>query len=90
MLDAGVVQDEYTLEYDWSIPQAVSWHLTSGRMQKAQRGSYTLTETAAGTEVVYELTVDLFVPMLGLFKRKAEKLIIDAALKGLKRYVEKQ
>jgi len=29
------------------------------------------------------------IPMIGMFKRKAEKIIIDAALKGLKRHVEK-
>ena len=40
------------------------------------------------TEVVYDLTVELAIPMLGLFKRKAEKLIIDTALRGLKRHVE--
>ena len=40
------------------------------------------------TEVTYRLAVDLDVPMLGMFKRKAEKMIMDTALKGLKKRVE--
>jgi hypothetical protein len=38
--------------------------------------------------VTYELTVDLIVPMIGMIKRKAEKVIVDTALKGLKKRVE--
>ncbi|MGH3745698.1 MAG: SRPBCC family protein [Mycobacteriales bacterium] len=88
VLDAGVVKDEYTLAYDWSVPDRVSWHLTKGQMQKSQEGTYALSAAGAGTEVRYDLTVDLAIPMIGLFKRKAEKTIIDTALKGLKARVE--
>ena len=38
--------------------------------------------------MTYRLAVDLNVPMLGMFKRKAEKMIMDTALKGLKKRVE--
>ncbi|MET9499574.1 cyclase, partial [Streptomyces sp. NPDC006552] len=41
-----------------------------------------------GTEVTYSLTVDVKIPMLGMIKRKAEKVIIDRALAGLKKRVE--
>ncbi|NUV57145.1 cyclase, partial [Streptomyces coelicolor] len=34
------------------------------------------------------LTVDVKIPMLGMIKRKAEKVIIDRALAGLKKRVE--
>ncbi|HEY5336251.1 MAG TPA: SRPBCC family protein [Mycobacteriales bacterium] len=88
VLDAGIVKDEYTLAYDWSVPDQVSWHLTKGQMQKSQEGTYALTSSRSGTEVRYDLTVDLAIPMIGLFKRKAEKTIIDTALKGLKARVE--
>ena len=40
------------------------------------------------TTVTYRLAVDVKVPMLGMLKRKAEKVIIDTALKGLKKRVE--
>ena len=68
---------------------AVSWELISGEIQKSQFGSYTLEPGPNGTtSVTYELTVDLTIPMIGLFKRKAEKIITDTALKELKKRVE--
>ncbi|WP_066907052.1 SRPBCC family protein [Millisia brevis] len=89
VLDAGMVKDTFELEYDWASDGCkVSWKLVSGGMQKSQDGSYTLVETDAGTEVTYELAVDLTVPMIGMFKRKAEKVITDTALKELKKRVE--
>ena len=47
-----------------------------------------LAEVAGGTRVTYQLAVDVAVPLLGTLKRKAEKVIIDAALSGLKQRVE--
>lgn len=87
-IDAGGIRDEYELAYDWQDDQRVSWTLVRGQMQKAQRGSYTLTPTGTGTDVTYNLAVDLAIPMLGMLKRKAEKMIMDTALKELKRRVE--
>jgi ribosome-associated toxin RatA of RatAB toxin-antitoxin module len=87
-LDAGILKDTYTLAYEWDGDDRVVWHLVTGRALKAQDGSYALREVGASTEVTYELAVDLAVPMLGMFKRKAEKAIIDTALKGLKKRVE--
>jgi carbon monoxide dehydrogenase subunit G len=51
-------------------------------------GSYMLKPNGAGTTVTYTLTVDINMPMISMFKRKAEKTIIDGALKGLKKRVE--
>jgi hypothetical protein len=51
-------------------------------------GAYTLRSRAGSTEVTYELEVDLTIPMIGMLKRKAERVVIDAALKGLKQQVE--
>ncbi|MEV0294971.1 SRPBCC family protein [Nocardia sp. NPDC050710] len=90
VLDAGVVKDTYVLSYTWRPDdKAVSWQLISGDLQKAQDGTYELIDRPDGsTEVVYELTVDLNIPMIGMFKRKAEKVITDTALKELKKRVE--
>ncbi|WP_328392173.1 SRPBCC family protein [Nocardia sp. NBC_00416] len=90
VLDAGVVKDTYVLSYTWQPDDlAVSWTLVSGELQKAQEGRYELVEQpGGGTEVRYELTVDLTIPMIGMFKRKAEKVITDTALKELKKRVE--
>jgi hypothetical protein len=47
-----------------------------------------LKANGAKTTVTYTLTVDLNMPMIGMFKRKAEKTIIGGALDGLKKKVE--
>lgn len=89
VMDAGVINDEYALGYDWRDADGVSWRLVeAGRMLSALDGSYRLTPKGAGTEVTYELAADLKVPMIGMIKRKAEKVIVDTALKGLKKRVE--
>ncbi|GAA2383437.1 SRPBCC family protein [Nonomuraea africana] len=89
VLDAGVISDTYTLGYDWNDDESVSWQVVEpGTMVRELKGSYTLGERGSGTEVTYELAVDLKVPMIGMIKRKAEKVIVDTALKGLKKRVE--
>ncbi|HEX8093887.1 SRPBCC family protein [Jatrophihabitans sp.] len=88
-IDAGVIRDDYELAYVWHDERKVSWTLVKGQMQKSQRGSYTLEPTGNGaTEVTYNLAVDLAMPMLGMLKRKAEKVVMDTALKELKKRVE--
>jgi uncharacterized membrane protein len=88
VLDAGAVKDDYVLDYTWDGDRKVSWTLVKGQMQKRQDGSYTLVERDGATEVTYSITIDLSIPMLGMIKRKAEKVILDTALKELKKRVE--
>jgi ribosome-associated toxin RatA of RatAB toxin-antitoxin module len=88
VLDAGAVKDDYVLDYTWDDDRRVTWTLVQGQMQKRQDGSYTLVETDGRTEVTYAITIDLTIPMLGMIKRKAEKVILDTALKELKKRVE--
>ena len=88
-MDAGPIKDSYTLDYTWAPDgRSVSWTLVKGQMQKRQNGSYTLVGRDGETTVTYSLAVDLNIPMIGMLRRKAEKVIIDTALKGLKRRVE--
>jgi ribosome-associated toxin RatA of RatAB toxin-antitoxin module len=88
-LDAGIIRDEYQLVYVWSGDERVEWELTEGQMMKSQHGSYELRpQRSGGTEVTYSLAVDLAIPMLGLLKRKAERVVMDTALKQLKQRVE--
>jgi ribosome-associated toxin RatA of RatAB toxin-antitoxin module len=87
VLDHTLVKDDYVLAYDWK-PRAVSWKLIEGKLLRAIDGSYVLKPNGTGTTVTYTLTVDINMPMIGMFKRKAEKTIIDSALKGLKKRVE--
>jgi ribosome-associated toxin RatA of RatAB toxin-antitoxin module len=89
VLDAGAIKDTYTLSYEWDDDAQVRWTLVEAGLLRRLDGSYTLVELEDGsTEVTYELTVDVAIPMLGLMKRKAEKVIIGTALKELKKRVE--
>ncbi|HEX5541490.1 MAG TPA: SRPBCC family protein [Micromonospora sp.] len=91
VLDAGVVADEYTLAYEYAEDiSRIEWRLVApSKMQKVQRGSYDLVDNDDGTcTVTYTLEIELSVAMLGMFRRKAERAIMDAALKQLKRRVE--
>lgn len=87
-LEAAPIKDEHVLAYDYVSPTVLRWHLAEGRMLRSLEGTYDLRETGAGTEVTYKLAVEVAVPMIGLLRRKAEKVIIDTALKGLKKRVE--
>jgi len=59
-----------------------------GKMLRALDGAYILREIGASTEVTYRLALDVSIPLIGMLKRKGEKILIDAALKGLKKRVE--
>ena len=88
-LDVTPIKDEYTLVYDWDGDREVTWVLGEGKMLKALNGSYTLDDLGNGsTEVTYRLALDVSIPLIGMLKRKGEKILIDAALKGLKKRVE--
>ncbi|MFH0244730.1 SRPBCC family protein [Streptomyces sp. HK10] len=90
LLDAGAIRDEHTLAYEWTGPEEVRWSLVRSQMLRTLDGVYRLRALDGGsrTEVTYQLTVDVKIPMLGMIKRKAEKVIIDRALDGLKKRVE--
>lgn len=87
-LDAAPIKDSYTLAYVWNGDESVRWNLTQGLLMKAMDGSYELDGDAVSTEVTYRLTVEVAIPMIGMLRRKAEKVVIDTALKGLKKRVE--
>src|ERR1700712_6055263 len=85
-LDAGLIKDTYELEYSWrGDGLGVSWNLVSGQLQKSQHGSYSLRRVDQATEVTYSLTVALNVPLVGPLRRKAERTIMDTALKEMRK-----
>jgi hypothetical protein len=87
-IDASMAKDTYELEYIWTGDERVEWTLVKGQMQRSQHGSYMLRESGNSTEVTYSLAVELAMPMLGMLKRKLEKMVMDTALKELKKRVE--
>lgn len=88
-VDAGVIKDGYVLAYEWDGDLSVRWQLAeAGSMVTDMSGAYLLADDDGCTTVSYELAVGTKVPLLGLLKRRAEKTIIDTALRGLKSRAE--
>ena len=82
----------YTLHYQYDDePHQMSWELVRGDIMRDILGSY-LLEAVPGapdrTNVTYDLTVDLVVPLPWFVKRRAEARIIDTALRQLRQRFE--
>jgi len=82
----------YRLKYDYAgAPGRLAWELLSGDLERELDGCYQLSpspEAPGSTDIVYELAVDLIVPIPGFVKRRAEARIIKTALSELKARVE--
>lgn len=82
----------YELRYDYSqAPNQLAWSLVEGDVMKRLDGAYTFAESSdlpGSTDVRYELSIDLAVPLPGFVKRRAEGKIIEAALPYFCRRVE--
>jgi Polyketide cyclase / dehydrase and lipid transport len=88
-LDAGIIKDTYVLRYAWDGDTRVRWQLVQpGSMISEMTGGYLLTDRGEDTEVTFDLTVGLRIPVLSMLKRRAEKAIIDTALSGLRQRAE--
>lgn len=89
VLDVAPIKDDYTLHYVWDADREVTWSLVEGNILRALDGAYSLkVRSAESTEVTYRLALDVSIPLIGMLKRKGEKILIDTALKGLKARVE--
>ena len=79
----------YTLAYDHSqAPEVLAWRQVGGDMTRKLDGSYVFEPSPTGTRMVYNLEVDLRVPLLGFIKRRAEHRILATALRELKARAE--
>jgi uncharacterized protein YndB with AHSA1/START domain len=79
----------YTLKYDYSeSPSVLSWRMLKGDIQRQITGSYHFSPNdSGGTDVRYDLSVELVVPLPGFVKRRAEVRILNT-LKELKARAE--
>jgi uncharacterized membrane protein len=69
----------YTLKYDYSeAPQRVSWRLVEGDIMRSLHGAYSFLAVDGGTQVFYELDIELVIPLPGFVKRRAEARILDS------------
>ncbi len=71
----------YTLRYDYAgAPALLSWELVEGDIMRAIDGFYRFDPSntlAGGTDVTYDLSIELVVPMPGFLKRRAEARILN-------------
>lgn len=88
VLDVAPIKDDYTLAYTWHGDQQVTWTLARGNMLRTLDGAYVLRDLGDRTEVTYRLALDLTIPLIGMLKRRGEKILIETALRGLKSRVE--
>jgi len=78
----------YTLSYDYSdAPNRLSWHLVDGDIMRSIDGAYSFVEVDGGTQVFYEIEIELVIPLPGFVKRRAEQRILDT-VKELKARAE--
>jgi carbon monoxide dehydrogenase subunit G len=85
-VDAGVMKDRATLEYDWSAaPNEVTFSLDEADLMTAMDGKYILKALDSDTtQVTYQLGVELSLPVPRMMIAKTEKTTIDQALSELK------
>lgn len=89
VLDAAVLSDTMVLRYDWPADRrSVRWSLVDSALLKSMEGVYVCDPCGSGTEVTYELSVDLKIPIIGPLKRKAERRLTESALGDLKKRIE--
>lgn len=69
----------YTLAYDYSrAPEIMTWSMVKGDIMRAIDGMYHFQPApSGGTEVRYDLHIELVVPLPGFVKRRAEVRILN-------------
>ena len=88
-IEAGMLRDKPTLDYDWSgAPDKVSFSLVDADLLTQMDGLYTVKSLGDETEVTYELTSDVSMPIPKPMLHSAEEGIIKAALQELKEKIE--
>ena len=90
VVDAGVMKDRPTLSYDWSAaPGKISFSLDDADLMTEMTGVYLVKDNGDDTtDVTYELTVNLSMPVPAMMRKKAEQATIDLALSQLKKRAE--
>ena len=84
-IDAGMMKDRVTLDYDWSAaPASLSFSMDEADLLTQMDGTYLIKALDEdSTQVTYELTVAVSLPVPQMMITKAQQQTIDAALKEL-------
>ena len=88
-ISAGALKDEVSLSYNWDgAPQRLEFELEDANMLTKMDGAYILKDLGDETEVTYELSVGVSMPIPQMMITKQEKTTIDQALAQLKEHCE--
>ncbi len=70
----------YTLAYDYTqAPSVLAWRMLRGDIMRTIDGAYHFSSADdGGTEVRYDLAIELVVPLPGFVKRRAEVRILNS------------
>lgn len=86
---AGALKDEVSLSYNWDgAPGRLEFELEDANMLTKMDGAYILKDLGDETEVTYELSVGVSMPIPQMMVTKQEKSTIDQALAQLKEHCE--
>lgn len=86
---AGALKDEVSLSYNWDgAPGRLEFELEDANMLTKMDGAYILEDLGDETEVTYELSVGVSMPIPQMMVTKQEKTTIDQALAQLKEHCE--
>jgi hypothetical protein len=80
-----MMKDRVTLDYDWSAaPASLSFSMDDADLLTQMDGTYFIKALDEdSTQVTYELTVAVSLPVPSMMITKAQQQTIDAALKEL-------
>ena len=88
-IEAGMLRDKPTLDYDWSgAPEKVSFSLVDADLLTQMDGVYTVKALGDETEVTYELSTGVSMPVPKPMLEQAELSTIKLALDELKAHIE--
>ena len=88
-ISAGALKDEVSLSYNWDgAPTRLEFELEDANMLTKMDGAYILKDLGDETEVTYELSVGVSMPIPQMMVTKQEKTTVDQSLAQLKEHCE--
>lgn len=88
-ISAGALKDDVSLTYNWDgAPARLEFELEDANMLTKMDGAYILKDLGDETEVTYELSVGVSMPIPQAMIAKQEKSTIDQSLAQLKEHCE--
>ena len=88
-ISAGALKDDVSLTYNWDgAPARLEFELEDVNMLTKMDGAYILKDLGDETEVTYELSVGVSMPIPQAMITKQEKSTIDQSLAQLKEHCE--